>query len=168
MTGPAAWRRTLPAMIGALLVVCAALVIIGVSLERGGEQGHTDTGAVESSEHTETEGEHAESREQPHTEETLLGAAIESPAALVGLGVVSVALAALVWRRPTRPVAGAVIVFTIAAGVLDVVEISRQLSADRGGLAVLAMVIALLRVATLAGAAMLWRTMPARTAAPAG
>lgn len=167
MTGPAAWRRTLPAMIGALLVVCAALVIIGVSLEHGGDT-HTDTGAVESSEHTETEGEHAESGEQPHTEETLLGAAIESPAALVGLGVVSVGLAALVWRRPTRPVAGAVIVFTIAAGVLDVVEISRQLSADRGGLAVLAMVIALLRVATLAGAAMLWRTMPARTAAPAG
>lgn len=34
MTAPADWRRVLPAVVGALLVVCAALVIIGVSLER--------------------------------------------------------------------------------------------------------------------------------------
>jgi hypothetical protein len=145
----------------------AALVIIGVSIERGGE-GHADTGAVESTERT--EGEHAESsegthHEEPvhadaavHKEETVLGMPIESPAALVGLAVVSLGLAVLVWRRPTRLVTGGVVVFTVAAGVLDVVEISRQVTADRAGLVVLAGLIVLLRVVTVAGAAMLWRT----------
>jgi len=46
--------------------------------------------------------------------------------------------------------------------VLHVAEISRQLSAGRAGLAVLAMLIVLLRVATLAGTALLCRAAPTR------
>jgi hypothetical protein len=76
---------------------------------------------------------------------------------LTGLAVVSVPLAAAVWRRLTRLVTGAMAVFTVGAGVFDAVEIGRQLSADRAGLAVLAGVIVLLRVATLAGAVTLSR-----------
>jgi hypothetical protein len=165
VTRPVDWRRTLPAVVGLLMVVCAAMVIIGVSIERGGE-GHADTGTVESTEHT--EGEHAESSEGTHAEEpvheegAVLGVSIESLAALVGLAVVSVGLAVLVWRRPTRLVVGAVIVFTVSAGVLDVIEISRQVSADRASLVVLAGLIVLLRVATVACAAMLWRTAGTR------
>jgi hypothetical protein len=175
VTGPAAWRRALPAVVGLLLVVCAALVIIGVTIERGGEA-HTDTGVASTGHSEGAEGGHAETGgEQPHADspahqegaaaEAVLGVPIESPAALVGLAV---GLAALVWRRPTRLVTGVVVVFTVAAGVLDVAEISRQLSADRAWLAVLAGLIAVLRVATLAGAAVLWRAAATRAAAAAG
>jgi hypothetical protein len=175
VTGPAAWRRVLPATVGLLLVACAALVIIGLTIERGSSP-HVETGVVEPTQHSESaEGTQAETGdEQPpvntaHSEsaegEAVLGVPIESPVALAGLAVVSVALAALVWRRATRPVTGVVIVFTVAAGALDVAEISRQLSGDRVGLAVLAGLIALLRVATVTGATVLWRAAPTHTAA---
>jgi hypothetical protein len=108
----------LRALVGVLLVVCAALVIIGVSLE----------------------GEEAES-------------AAETPLPLIGLAVLSIVLAVWVWRWPSRVAVGAVIVVTTGAGVFDVVEVGRQLSADRAGLAVLAVVIVALRVVTLAAAA---------------
>jgi hypothetical protein len=61
-----------------------------------------------------------------------------------------------------------VVVFAVAAGVLDVAEVSRQFTADRVGLAVLAMVVALLRVATVAGGAVVWRAAPSRVATRAG
>ena len=172
MTRPATSRRSLPsvlpAIVGVLLVACAALVIVGVGLERSGEAGHADTGAVESAEHAEGEnaepGEESHDENTVHDEEALLGIPIESPPALVGLAVGSVGLALLVWRRPTRLVAGAVIVVSVGAGVLDVVEIGRQLSADRMGLAVLAVLIAVLRVVTVTGAAVLWRAAQPRAA----
>lgn len=169
MSGWTAWRRVLPAVVGALLLVCASLVIVGVSIEHGSEAG-SGTGLAVSSEHGQSheganegaetaEPEHAGSGERIEAEgqASVLGVPIESPAALTGLAVVSVALAVLVWRRPTRLVVGGVVVFTVAAGVLDVAEIGRQFSGDRVDLAVLAMVIVLLRLTTLAGATVLWR-----------
>ncbi len=186
MTRPATRHRALsgvlPAVVGVLLVVCAALVIVGVSLERNGEDSHTDTGAVESTEHAEGENDgsgeetHDENagrgentgrgEDAVHDEEAVLGMRIESPAALAGLAVVSVGMALLVWRRPTRLVTAAVVVVSVGAGVLDAMEIGRQLSADRVGLAALAVVIAVLRLATVTGAAVLWRTTQPRTAQP--
>ncbi|HEV8560158.1 MAG TPA: hypothetical protein VGR06_27815 [Actinophytocola sp.] len=170
MTGRSAWRRALPAAVGLLLVVCAALVIIGVLIERGGET-HTEGGVAATTEHT--EGERAEpGEERPPAEdagdETVVGIRLESPAALVGLAVVSVGLAVWLWRRPARPAAGVVTVFTVAAGVLDVAEISRQLAADQTGLVVLAGLIVLLRLVTVAGAVALWRSISPAGSAPAG
>jgi hypothetical protein len=168
-------RRALPASVGLLLVLCAALVILGVSLERGGET-HTGTGEVtesvepgrhdehagdESSEHVDIE-RHADT----HDGESALAEALESPAALSGLAIVSLALAVLVWRRPTRWVTLTVAVASVAAGVADGIEVGRHLSADRSGLAVLAAAILLLRIITVAGAIMLWRTA-SREGAPA-
>jgi hypothetical protein len=162
VTAVVTWRRALPALLGALLVVCAALVIIGVSLERGAA--HTDGGAVagsseqgESAEQRAAEGAAPRPGGQVETAETLLGVSLESPWTLAGMAVISVGLAVLVWRRPTRVVAVAVIVVAVGAGVLEVAEVVRQLSADRAGLAVLPMLNAVLRVAIVAGAVVLWR-----------
>jgi hypothetical protein len=48
-------------------------------------------------------------------------------------------------------------VVAVGAGVLEVADVARQLSADRAGLAVLPMLNAVLRVAIVAGAVVLWR-----------
>jgi hypothetical protein len=91
MTGVGAVRRALPSVVGLLLVACAALVIIGASLERAGES-HTGGGAVAGS------GEHGESAAQRATEgaaprpagrveagTTVLGVSLGSPWTLAGL-----------------------------------------------------------------------------------
>jgi hypothetical protein len=151
-------RRALPALVGVLLVVCAGLVIVGVAIERGGET-DTHTGeVVESGEHVEA-GHHDPAAEATHAEagESAMVEALESPAALAGLAVVSIGLAVLVWRRPIRAVVAAVVVVAVVAGVFDVIEFGRHLSGDRIGLALLAGSIAVLRVATVVGALLLWR-----------
>ncbi|WP_406051371.1 hypothetical protein [Kribbella sp. NBC_00889] len=66
-------------------------------------------------------------------------------------------LAGLIWRRPTRWVAAAVVLFAAGAAVVDIREISHQATENRGSLAVLAAVIALAHVAVAVGAATLWR-----------
>ena len=106
----------------ALLIVCAALVIVGVSLE-------TEESAAE-------EG------------------SLESFWPLAGLAVASLGLAFLIWRQPTRLIAGAVIAFSAGAAVFDVLELTRQHS----GLVLLAVVIVILRLTTITAAALLWRT----------
>jgi hypothetical protein len=126
---------------------------------------------AETTEHT--EGERAEpGEERPAAEdagsETVAGIRLESPAALVGLAVVSVGLAVWLWRRPARPVTGVVIVFSVAAGVLDVAEISRQLAADQTGLVVLVGLTVLLRLVTVAGAVAVWPSLSPAGSAPAG
>jgi hypothetical protein len=84
------------------------------------------------------------------------------------LAVVSVGLAVLIWWRPSRPVAVTVAVVAVIAGVFDMIELIRHLSADRGGLAALAGLILALRVVTVAGAAMLLRRAGRNTSAAAG
>lgn len=172
----------LSAIAGLLLIVCAALVIAGVSIERGGETG---TQSGETAEHVETDHEESggHGQEAPRAHEELPGAhspsghaesgesgvvaALESPAALAGLAVFSVALAALIWWHPTRAVAATVAVAAVVAGVFDLIELIRHLSADRVGLAALAALILVLRLATLAAAVMLLRRAVQRPAASA-
>ncbi len=78
--------------------------------------------------------------------ESALLKAGESPAALAALAVLSVGLAALIWWRPTRLVAATVAVVAALAGVFDLIELIRHLSADRDGLAAMAGLILTLRV----------------------
>jgi hypothetical protein len=117
--------------------------------------------ASEPAEHSDTDG-HAEGAEEhaaeqsTHTEpanETVLGVRIESPAAVTGTAIVSVALEGLIWRRPTRWVTAAVVLVAAGAAALDVAEIRRIAAAW----AALATVIALTHLAVVAGAVILWR-----------
>lgn len=177
-------QRPVSAIAGLLLIVCAALVIAGVSIERGGETG---THSGETAEHVETDheeqpGSHGQEppgvhEEQPpaaaaqtpsehaESEESGVVGALESPAALAALAVSSVGLAALIWWRPTRTVAAAVAVAAVIAGGFDLIELIRHVSADRVGLAALAGLILVLRLATVAAAVTLLRRAGRRLAA---
>jgi hypothetical protein len=76
----------------------------------------------------------------------------------VALGTVAaIALVVAVWRRPSRPVLVAAVVFTAAAAVLDALEITHQVGEGRVGLALLAAFIVALRVATIGGCGYLYR-----------
>jgi hypothetical protein len=163
------------AVVAVLLVAAAALLILGVVLERhtesGSDSGHPGvaaTGEQQESHHDgSTEGAHAETGVSPHgggeAAERLTGISVESPL-IVALGAVaSIALAGAVWLRPNGPVVAVVLVFTAAALVLDVLEISSQLGADRIGLAALAAVIAALRSVTIVAGAYLYRSRRAAT-----
>ena len=182
---PADGRRLLPGIVGLLLIACAALVIAGVSIERGGENSdhrgetaeHVETG------HDEHPGGHGQDLPEAHQEqppgahesaraseaaESGVVRTLESPAALAALAVFSVGLAALIWWRPTRVIAAAVAVVTVIAGAFDLIELLRHLSADRAGLAALAGLILALRVVTVAGAVMLLRRAGPNTSATTG
>jgi hypothetical protein len=151
---PRAPVRTLPAVLAALLVVCAALLVVGVALEHRSEPTRA---SIEPSGHE--EGQHDEqggAESNTGESETVLGVPIESPGAVAGFAAISVALAAVVWRRPGRSTAVAVAVVAAAATALDVAEVSHQLGEDHSGLAVLAAVIALGHLIIVAGAAVLW------------
>ena len=152
------WRRRLPAAVAVLLVACAALVLLGATAEHRGTTETVDTSRSEQAEQAEHSA--AGSGEVPGEQgkdETVLGVRVESPVALTGLALVSAGLALLVWRRPTRLVAAAVVAFALVAAVFDVAEIDRQLSAERTALALVAVAVVLLRAATVAGAVLIWR-----------
>lgn len=162
-------RGRLPAVLALLLAACAVLLIIGVSIEHSSASDRHDArpAAADQYKHEgegEGEGEHAGEGTEAHTEqagsessETVLGVSIESPGTVGAMTVVSVALAALVWRRPTRPVTAVLVAFAVGAGVLDVAEVGHQVTEDRMGLASLAALIAALRLLVLVGAVALWR-----------
>jgi hypothetical protein len=167
-------RRWAAGIVAGLLVAAAALLILGVVFE-----GHTESGAehpVVAATGEPQEGHHDESTEGTHAEpatgpdnpggeaaERLTGISVESTLVVTLGAVASIALAVAVWLRPSRPVLAMVVTFTAAALVLDTLEISHQLRADRIALAALAGVIAALRVATIAGSAYLYRSRPAAT-----
>ena len=152
-------RRNLPTLVGLLLVLSAALVILGVSLERGSEthSGNAEVAETVERGHDEHGGDESTGHADEEAGEPAFVKSLESPAVLAGLAVVSVGLAVLVWRRPNKPVTATVAVTATAAGVADVLELTRHLSAERTGLAVLAVVIVILRVLTVTGALVLWR-----------
>ena len=163
-----------------LLVLGAGLLVLGISLERvGGHDAHSSVTA-EAAEHSEYatsphderaeqaerggagHDDHAEPNVTPtptHDEraESPLNQVLESPAALGGFVVVSIALATAVWRRPIRPVLAVVAVFALVAAVFDIRELGYQLTAAHPGLAALTGLIAATRLAILAGTAQLWR-----------
>ena len=144
-------------LIAALLVVAAVLFVIAVSAETG-EDDHSDEAASETLEHRESgeaaESEDAESEEAESAadEERVVGIDVESPLLVSAAVVVSLLLAALAWRRPTRGVLVLVAVVAAAFAVFDLAEIAHQLDEDNTGLVVLAAAVAVLH-ATAAGLA---------------
>lgn len=152
----------------ALILSATAAFVVGVALERNTER---HPAAVEAGEHADRHGaegapehgtaEHGEST--PHAErgathdasEELrpFGIDVEATPFVVLAAAVSVLLALAAWLRP-RPVLLAVTaVVMLAFAVLDVREVFHQFDESRGGLALLAALVALLHLAsaTLAG-----------------
>ena len=154
-------------LIAAPIVVAVVLFVIGVSAETG-EDDHRDEPASEVVEHSET-GEVAEGEEGDagdEAEERVLGVDVESPLLVIAAVVVSLLLAAVTWRRPTRGVlvlTGAVVA---AFAVLDLAEMAHQLDEDNTGLVFLAAAIAVLH-AIAAGLAFRQATTAESERAPA-
>lgn len=120
-------------------------------------------------------GSHDESAEGSHVEgarpaldngieagEQRTGVGVESPW-VVALGTVAaIGLAVMVWRRRSRPVIAAVVAFTAAAVVFDVLEIKHQAAEGHTALVLLAALIVAIRVATVAGCGYLYRASPVK------
>jgi hypothetical protein len=150
--------RQAPRVIAILLIVAAGLFVIGVTSE-GNEDTHSDEPTAETGEHDEAT-EAGEGTETPtaepadgetgENEERVLGIDLESPLAIVGAVVVSVLLAGLVWRRPTRRLLVVIAVVAAAFAVLDIAEVVRQVDENRAALALLAGVIATAHAAAAA------------------
>jgi hypothetical protein len=159
MTVPARRRNRAVAV---LLVVAAALFVIGVTSEANSDT-HADERAADATAHREPNGaaetargeaaEHAERGGEPEAaagEERVLGIDVESPLLVTAAVVVSLLLATLVLRRPDRRLLLVVAALATAFAVLDVAEITHQIHEDRAGLAALATVIAALHTAAAA------------------
>jgi Flp pilus assembly protein TadB len=155
MTSP----QRLGRLVAALLVLGAALFVVGVMLERGNHHDEPAAAATiqsgEQAGHDEAAEGHREISTQPAVEgsEKVLGLDVESPG-FVALGVaVSLVLAGLAWLRPRRAVFMVVAAFAAAFAVLDIAEMLHQIDRSNTDLAVLAAVLALVHVlAALASA----------------
>jgi hypothetical protein len=175
MTGTRHLARYLPATVGALLLLSTALLVLGVVLEHRSDStaphtttsepaGHQDEaapaegGADEDAAEAREDGEDGEASAHAESQdETVVGVRTESPAVVTAGAFASVLLAGLIWRRPTRKIAAAVVLFGAAAAVADALEVSHQATENSGGLAVLAAVVAAGHVAVAVIAAILWQ-----------
>jgi hypothetical protein len=158
-----------------LIVAATALLALGVALERGARthEAVRTSGeaapvrhAAESGSGSEA-GETGESTEsgtvsgapprgeRAHEEssERLLGIDPESPGLLAVAVVVSLVLAALVWRGAAPWLLALVALVMAAFAALDVREVVHQLDESRTGLALLALLVAALHLAAAALAA---------------
>lgn len=163
-------RRRIVAVVAALIATAATLLVVAVLIERPAETGQIPPPAATSEQQ---EGHHyGESSEGTHRDSTpsavrdgeaverATGINLEAPW-IVALGTfASIGCAVALWRRPTRPVIAAVAAFTTAAVILDALEVGHQIGEDRIALAILAGMIAAVRVAAIAGSAYLYRTAP--------
>jgi hypothetical protein len=163
----------------ALLLAAAAAFVIGVAVER--DQGHAESAhsqspvpsAGEAGNHSEAgeAGSHSEAGEQGSeptgngeasktggtsehgSDESVLGIDPESNAAVTTAVLISVLLAAAVWRWPVLPTLLAGAVFCLAAAAFDIREVAHQTAEGRTGVAVLAALVAALHLAAAASAA---------------
>lgn len=162
--------RRLRRIAAVLLVVCAGLFVVGVTVEGDAHAettqpaGHQDeaSGAAEGEtghdEATETGG--AEAGHDESADERVLGVDVEAPGAVVLAVAVSLALAVGLWIRRQRWLALAVVGVAVVFVVFDVAEIAHQLDVSRKGLALLAGVIAAGHLAAAATAGL--STRPAK------
>lgn len=154
-------------LLAVVIVVATALFAIGISIESGAE-------SEESPAHAEAEAEgeaHAEVAGEPvaekggEGEEELLGVDPESTPLVVAAALVSLAFAAGVWLRPDLgPLLLVVGVAMLVFAALDLREVVHQIDEGRGGLAVLAGVVASLH----ASAAPLARRGAGQDSSPLG
>jgi hypothetical protein len=163
-------RRTL---LAALLVASTAAFVVGVSIERSSADTHTESApASQGGEAGESSAEHAEEAgaEERHQEggrpqaeegasESFFGLDYEATPFVALAAAFSVALAAAVWLRPRWALLlGAVAVAMVVFAALDVHEVVHQLDESKGGLAILAGVVAVCHLAAAAVAARMGRS----------
>jgi hypothetical protein len=140
-------------LLSVLLVIATVLFAVGVATERADGDDHDED--VSSATHVEAgEGEQqdegaesADTESGEHDEETTFGIDRERPAIVVPAVILSLALAVLVWFRRDMWLLWTVVVFALLFTAFDVAEVVHQLSEDRGGLALLAAIVALLHLA---------------------
>jgi hypothetical protein len=162
-------RRTL---LVALLVASTLAFVVGVSIERSSADTHPEPAATaQGGEAGESSAEHAEEGNaevaRPETDEgaseSFFGIDYEATPFVVFATVFSLALAVAVWLRPRWALMlGAVAVAMVVFAALDVREVIHQLDESKGGLALLAGVVAVCHLAAAAVAALM-----GRSAAPA-
>ena len=154
------WRAAL----ALLLVVSAVLFAVGTTLERSEEDEHDEPAAAASEERSESEeGEEGseaveEAAAVEESDESILGADIESPF-FVALGVIaSLALAGSVWflrRREAVLLAG---LFALVFFALDARELLHQLDESNTGIASFAVLIGLLHAGAAVVAVRVYRS----------
>jgi hypothetical protein len=142
--------------------------VIGTSVERhnssheSASQLRSESGGESAAEHA---AEGATTHAETHTELRPLGIDIEAVPFVILAALASLALAALGWLRPRRPLGLiAIALAMLAFAALDIREISHQADEHSTGLAVLAAAIAALHLGASAIAAAMARR---RTATPA-
>lgn len=153
----------------ALMLAATAAFVVGVAIERNDEDHHHGA-AVEATEHTDEHGEegtpeheateHAEAAGHTEAKEAgeelrPLGIDIEATPFVVLAAVVSVLLALAAWLRPSPALLAVIAGVMLAFAVLDVNEVFHQLDEDRDGLALLAVLVAALHLASAAVAGLL-------------
>ena len=127
-TMTAAVRRRVAVAVAILLVATAALLVLGIVLERhavsAGEQHEVSAivGEQERGHHDEsgeaTHAEHGAPADGANAGESVTVTALESHW-IIGVGTIAaIALAVAVWRRPTRPVIAVVVAFAGRSGGL--------------------------------------------------
>jgi hypothetical protein len=148
-----------------LLAATAGLFVLGVSAEHGEHRAAGSRSGEVGDAHGREGGEGGEGGEavdggEPSGESggesgegAVLGVDLESPG-VVALGVVvSAGLAAALWMRDRRAVAWAAVGFAAAFVLADLAEVGRQLDESHGGLALLAVALALGHAAAAGAAA---------------
>ena len=158
---------SLPLIVALLLAVSAGLFAAGVAVEHASATPYAAAGSGTHAESGEEGGESGEQKERATpvagaasgtSGERVWGIAVESPVTVTVAVVVSLLLAAAVWRRPRRPVLAVAAVFAIGATVFDIAEVSHQVHEERVGIAALAVLVALLHLAAAVAAGVLLRT----------
>lgn len=156
----------------ALLVAATAAFVVGVSVEQSSGDTHTDAHVVEPSAGAEGGEAHSEAAEghdagtavkpsktDESSSETVLGIDVEATPFVALAAVFSLALAAAVWFRPRSALLlGAVAVAMVAFVALDVREVVHQLDESKGGVALLAALVAALHLSAAAVAALMCRS----------
>lgn len=156
-------------MVG-LIVLATAAFALGVVLERSSEEPATEGSGTEAPAH-EAGGEAVKgsgeegggevvfpASGEPNGEESVAGVDPESTPLVAFAIVASLLLAAGCWFRPGRRWLLVVTAFAMAAfAVLDLRELIHQLDESNTGLAVMAVVVAILHVAAAVAAAVLAR-----------
>lgn len=131
----------------ALLVAGAGLFAAGTSVERGRhhDEPATGTALAEAREQAET---HDAAERGTSDEGRILGVDREATGLVILAVLASLALAALLWRRPVREVWLAAGLVALAFAVFDVAEVVHQLVESDAGLATLAALVAVAHAAT--------------------
>ena len=162
----------------ALLVLSTVGFVVGVSVEKSyGGEAQSGEGAESAAQHADEAagGEEAhtgpgsgETHEEPGADAKLLGVDLEATPFVALAAALALALAVAVWLRPSCGVLLAVVaVAMVVFAVVDVREVFHQLDEDKGGLAVLAALVAALHLAAAAVALTMGRSTLGSREAPA-